>query len=343
MKLLVITQKIDQNDAILGFFIAWLKEFARNVDRVMVITLFKGDYQLPSNVEVYSLGKEKGKGRIGRLLKFRRLIKQLLPEADAVLAHMCPEYIVAVSHLNKKLHKPLYLWYTHKSVSKYLIKAERLVKRIFTASKESCRINLDKIIITGHGIDLEHFQTKEKIIKDYFEIITVGRIAPVKNHEVLLGAISQLSPSAKEKIRVKLIGEPLLKQDLEYLERLKLIIMDLGLTDIIKFTGPVPYQKILPYYQNADLFINLSKTGSLDKAVLEAMACNVPIVTSNEAFKNILPEKCLVKEDDSQDLAKKITEFYQNKPVDNLRSLIEKNHSLINLVSQIVEEIKNYV
>ena len=67
MKLLIITQKVDRNDPILGFFHRWLEEFAKNCEQVTVICLYKREYNLPGNVKVLSLGKESGGGRIGSL------------------------------------------------------------------------------------------------------------------------------------------------------------------------------------------------------------------------------------------------------------------------------------
>ena len=46
MKLLIITQKVDINDDNLGFFHDWIKEFARQVENVIVICLQKGEYKL---------------------------------------------------------------------------------------------------------------------------------------------------------------------------------------------------------------------------------------------------------------------------------------------------------
>ena len=345
MNLLIITQKVDEQDAILGFFVGWLKEFSKSVEKVFVITLFKGDYDLPQNVEVFSLGKEEGKSRICRLLKFRKYAKELLPKTDAVLAHMCPEYIVAINHLIKKSfnqeikksNKPLYLWYTHKSVSKYLIKAEKIVKKIFTASSESCRLNSEKIVVTSHGIDLEHFKLQDNVpALDYYNIITVGRITPRKNLAVIIEAVNQLPSEIKNQIRLKFIGETLLEGDKKYLSELKIQVTRDKLQDIIEFVGPITYEKLPQALSHADLFINVSKTGSVDKAVLEAMALNVPVITSNEAFKNILPAKYLCE--DSQ-LTEKIVEFYNNRPSDNLRKIVEQNHSLKNLVKKIINEI----
>ena len=58
MKLLICTQKVDTNDDNLGFFHDWIKEFARHCEKVTVICLYKGEYGLPKNVIVKSLGKE---------------------------------------------------------------------------------------------------------------------------------------------------------------------------------------------------------------------------------------------------------------------------------------------
>ena len=59
MKLLIITQKVDINDPVLGFFHRWLEEFAKHYEFVTVICLEKGEHRLPENVKVLSLGKEK--------------------------------------------------------------------------------------------------------------------------------------------------------------------------------------------------------------------------------------------------------------------------------------------
>ena len=73
MKLLIITQKIDQNDDILGFFHRWVEEFAKNTEKVVVIAQFVGQYNLPENIEVFSMGKEMGFSKIRQLFNFNRL------------------------------------------------------------------------------------------------------------------------------------------------------------------------------------------------------------------------------------------------------------------------------
>ena len=64
------------------------------------------------------------------------------------------------SFMAKNFQKKTLLWYTHKAVNWKLKLAEKLVDKIFTASKESFRLPSKKVEITGHGIDLEKFKSQ---------------------------------------------------------------------------------------------------------------------------------------------------------------------------------------
>ena len=46
MKLLIMTQAVDQNDPVLGFFHRWIEEFSRHCERVHVICLKEGEHSL---------------------------------------------------------------------------------------------------------------------------------------------------------------------------------------------------------------------------------------------------------------------------------------------------------
>ncbi|HID06874.1 MAG TPA: glycosyltransferase, partial [Armatimonadetes bacterium] len=73
-----------------------------------------------------------------------------------------------------------------------------------------------------------------------------------------------------------------------YRERLLAEVQRRELADYFEFVGAVPHREVVRYYQQADLFVSASRTGSLDKAGLEAMACNLPLVSCNEAFQPLL-------------------------------------------------------
>src|SRR5680860_553091 len=94
MKLLILTQKIDIEDDVLGFFHDWVKEFSKHCDGMVVVALGVGRYALPENVKVLSLGKEVGISRIKYIRNFYKYIWQERNNYDKVFIHMNQEYIL---------------------------------------------------------------------------------------------------------------------------------------------------------------------------------------------------------------------------------------------------------
>ncbi len=91
MRILITTQILDRTDPGLGFFHRWVEVFAAECEAVHVICLKKGEYELPPNVTVTSLGKEEGAGRFMRLIRFYATILRYRNSYDAVFVHMNPE------------------------------------------------------------------------------------------------------------------------------------------------------------------------------------------------------------------------------------------------------------
>jgi hypothetical protein len=143
MKLLILTQKADINDDILGFFHRWIEEFARHCESVIVICLQKGEYDLPENVRVLSLGKERVTryalgvtNKLKYLFNFYKYIWQERNNYDSVFVHMNPIYIVLGGLFWKLWNKKIILWYTHKAFNFKLRVAEKLVDKIFRIKRK---------------------------------------------------------------------------------------------------------------------------------------------------------------------------------------------------------------
>ena len=103
MKLLIVTQTIDINDPVLGFFCRWVEEFAKHCEKVTVICLHEGIHSLPNNVRVTALGKT----RVERVFDFLHLCISRRSEYDIVFVHMNPEYIVIAGTLWRLMSKKL--------------------------------------------------------------------------------------------------------------------------------------------------------------------------------------------------------------------------------------------
>jgi glycosyltransferase involved in cell wall biosynthesis len=292
MRLLILTQKVDKNDAILGFFHDWLVAFAQRCDFLTVIALSVGEHTLPNNVRVYSLGKEKGAGKIERLIRFYELLFETLPRFDSVFVHMNPIYVVLGGLLWRLNGKQVSLWYTHRSVDMKLRIATLLSHLIFTASPEGCRVGGHKVHAVGHGIDVARFSGA---LRAHFpgegasiRILHVGRITPIKNCDTLLKATRALKTKLSRRFSVTFVGAPSTQADEVYATKLADVVKSENLEDTVGFTGAVRNIDMPPLYATADLTVNLAPTGGLDKAVLESMAAGIPVLVSNEAYRSIL-------------------------------------------------------
>ena len=359
MRLLIITQKIDINDDVLGFMHGWIAEFAKHCDKVTAVCLEKGEYDLPENVKVLSLGKE-NKLRITnyelRILKRIRFVynfyKYIWKERnnyDKAFVHMNDEYVVLGGLLWRMMGKKIGLWYAHGHVPLSLRIAEKFVHVIFTSTPGGCRLKSGKIKVVGQGIDTNRITNYElRITNDKFKIVTIGRISPSKDYETLILAAKILT---KENLNfeVDIIGGPGTPKQEEYLENLIKMVKDSGLEEVINFKGPMPNREIAPVLNKADLFVNMGLTGSLDKAILEAMSTELPILTCNEALKDVLgdyKERLMFKKKDYMEMSAKIKAITRLDPWErakigrDLREIVVKNHSLGELVKKIIRKLE---
>ena len=342
MKLLIITQKVDINDDNLGFFHSWIEKFSEKLDKLYVICLWKGEYNLPGNVIVFSMGKEEIIGKLGQLTRLQKNLVKILPDVDGVFVHMNPIFAILSFPLTKIFSKKLVLWYAHGSVSFLLKLAEKLVDKIVTSSLDGCRIKSQKIRVLGQGIDTEQFKPSEssalgKKQDSKFKILSIGRISPVKDQETLIKAIDILiNEKAIKNIEVKIIGTPIEDYEKDYLAKLKNLMREKKLGNYIKFLGGIPYREIASCYQNSDLLINTSFTGSMDKVVLEAMASGCLVLNCNEAYKEILDKRYMFEKRDFKDLASKILNLKDVERNGSLREIVVKNHNLDNLIYKII-------
>ncbi len=358
MRLLILTQKVNKKDPILGFFHRWIEEFAKNCEKVVIICLEKGEYNLPKNVRVLSLGKEDNLRNTSRgiskivfkikyLFRFYKYIWQERKNYNAVFVHMNPIYVVLAGIFWRLLNKKIALWYTHKQVDLKLKIAEKFVDVILTATKTSFRLNSRKIKIMGHGIDLKRFRDlksdeKNKILK----IITVGRISPVKDYETLISAI-ELLIKRNILLHVYIVGNAGTIKQKEYVENIKESIKEKKLGNYFSFVGGVPNEQLPKYLRFSDIFVNMSHTGSLDKAILEAMASGVLVVTCNESFLDIIKsrrDELFFYKKDYEELAEKIYSLRikstESKKfiTTELKNIVKSGHGLEKLIKKILKE-----
>ncbi len=312
MRLLVVTQVVDTEDPILGFFARWIEEFAKHCEKVTVVCLRKGKHALPKHVEVIALGEHH---RIRRAFELCSISFGRRSDYDTVFAHMSPEFVVAAGWLWRILGKKVRLWYTHKSVTVWLHIAEFFSHKVFTASKESFRLPSPKVIVTGHGIDTEFFSPDPQVPGGE-HLLSVGRLMKSKRHDI---AIEVAAKAGRE---LRIVGDGLEEANLKKLAAV------LGAN--VQFLGGFNQVQLRDEYRKAGFLIHTSETGSLDKVVLEALACDVPVVTSANAFNNFPVQTA----DGSVESFVKVLRHPAVSP--DRVSFIRENHSLSTTVRKII-------
>lgn len=345
MRLLILTQAVDRNDPALGFFHRWLEEFARHFEKITVICLRRGEYKLPNNVVVYSLGKEMAHGpRLLRILRyiavFLRYIISMRQEYNAVLVHMNEEYALLGGFFWKILRRPLYLWRNHYAGSWRTDIAAYLSAKIFCTSRFSYTAQFKHTVIMPVGIDTDTFAPDILARKIPDSILSLGRIAPSKNLPLLFRALGILF-KGDIPFEAHIYGD-LPEGKREHIDELKGLVDNLGITKHVHFSPGVSHDKTPELYRTHKLFVNTSPSGMYDKTILEALACGTPAISSNKNLKGEIDDRLLFEERSAEELAERITALLGN--VDNAmersaRSYVIERHSIGFLAHRLAQEI----
>ncbi|MDB5266908.1 MAG: hypothetical protein JWN89_723 [Parcubacteria group bacterium] len=341
MRLIICTQKLDQKDPILGFFHAWVEEFAKHCELVTVVCLEEGAHDLLENVRVFSLGKEKGRSRLAYLSNFYKTIVRTRHDYDTVFVHMNPEYAVLGGPIWKMMNKKIALWYTHREVDEKLRIGEKFADIIFTASKEGFGLQSRKVRVVGHGIDINKFPPITSDLSKDREILYLGRITKIKNIETILQAF----PLLPDVSRLRLAGPTVTREDAVYKAALEKMIEALGIGQKVVWDGSGEDDRT---FTPSTISVNASPDGGMDKAVLGSIAAGAPAFASNAAFRNVFGEYAdtfLYPYGDERSLAEKIKAFLalpddvRAHTLETLKGKVRREYSTEAVVGKIMAEL----
>lgn len=226
------------------------------------------------------------------------------------------------SHYNKL---PL-TYYFLKSASAVIVQKTSAVKTLVKWG-----IPRNKIFYIEEGaIDIERFKPSLSYIARLKRYVTfVGRLIEFKGPELLIEAVPQIV-EVKADVEFLLVGEGDLRLKLE--EKIR----DLNLNSKVHFLGIV--SNVESVLQQTDVFVSLSPYNNFsDLAMLEAMACGIPIVATNsgETHKTIKDgwNGLLIEPGNAKQLSEKILYILNNsdfgrKIGENARKTVIKDYSL---------------
>jgi L-malate glycosyltransferase len=168
----------------------------------------------------------------------------------------------------------------HKSLLKYnLKKADEILSTSDVMRNETRKYTHKDIMVTPFGVDTTVF-CKKPVQKDK-DTVYIGTIKAIEDKygiKYIIEAAALLKQRIKtRKLKVLLIG-PGTKID-----HYKAVIKAEGLEDTVELTGRIPFNEVSTYHNLLDVFLNVSidDSESFGVAVVEALACETPVVVSD--------------------------------------------------------------
>jgi len=154
------------------------------------------------------------------------------------------------------------------------------------------QVRPSRITIIPPGVNTDRFypipmdEAKEVvgIPKEDRMVLFVGRIEPLKGIDTLIEAMAMLKIKCKKCPHYLVIiggeNDSQEEQLSSEMERLKILSHELGIEDVIIFSGKRGQDSLPYYYSAAELVVMPSHYESFGMVALEAMACGTPVIAS---------------------------------------------------------------
>jgi colanic acid/amylovoran biosynthesis glycosyltransferase len=167
-------------------------------------------------------------------------------------------------------------------VRETLQEAFRFARRVHCVShailKEAAALGLreSKAEVIPPAVDVDLFNATEdkKTSTGNFEIVTTGSLIWRKGSEFALTAVRLMLKNGIP-VHYTIIGDGPERQRILY------TVLDLGLSGRVHLTGSLQPEKVSSFLQKANVFFLSSLSEGISNALLEAMACGLPVVCTD--------------------------------------------------------------
>ncbi len=218
------------------------------------------------------------------------------------------------------------------------------------AEKTHSFLNLkNKMVVVPNGIDISEFDKlpeRERLKKRYpflknkRVILFLGRIHWIKGLDILVKAYSKLA-SEKKDIHLLIAGP----DEKGYEKKVRKWLKQEGIMEQTTLTGMLKGEEKLEAFAGSDLSIFPSYSESFGMAAIEAMACGVPVIISDQVgiYKEVLEADAgMAVTCDSVSLAQAIEKLLDNLALrrqmgENGHQLVQERFTLDKVADQMIE------
>ncbi len=235
-------------------------------------------------------------------------------------------------NIERHLHTEHDVWHLNERKQLWLTKTMlKLNSTVVIADAEEvanklCQLlKCDEVKVILNGIDIQKFApckqgTSKKI--DRFVVGCAARLVAEKSLDRLIKSVADL-----ENVNLVIAGEGPEESNL------KSLVEDLGLGSRVKFIGYT--DDIVNFYHSLDLFVLPSENEGLPLSILEAQACNIPVVCSDVGAvrEGVCPKTgVLVKDRSAESFMRAIQQQMDAKLNGEPRHFVEKKCDIRHVV-----------
>ena len=163
---------------------------------------------------------------------------------------------------------------------------------VFTVSGSLAQVALalgtppHRVQVVGNGVDLSKFSPQPQatarqqlgIPMGVPVLVTVGGLVERKGFHRVMACMPELRKRFPD-LMYLVVGGPSPEGD--WTERLRQMAVDLGLKEAVRFLGPLPSSDLSKVLSAADVFVLSTRNEGWANVLLEAMACGLPVVTTD--------------------------------------------------------------
>jgi glycosyltransferase involved in cell wall biosynthesis len=347
-RVVFISQAVDREDPVVPHTERWIEVLARkpSVDQIAVLALRTGVQDLPGHVDLYRFGRSNRLATLGAF--YWGVLRSLRRRPDFFFVHQGGPYPLLLLPFKVLGRTPIVQWKTHGVISRAMaFYARRCDDLIFTATRSSFPMGLAKVRVVGHGIDTQAFRTQPE--PPLGDLMVAGRIAPTKRIEQIVSAVEHANRTYGTSYRLNIYG-PTLPGHETYAAEIEALIERLGAGNRVRLHGPVLHEHLPRLFNGHRACLNFADHGAIDKSALEAMACGLPVVSTNDAVGEIIPARLrplLMTDKQSPEVqAETIHELLSRPEADTarlgeeLRAVVVADHGIGRLFDRILEDVR---
>lgn len=347
MNLIIINYSMSAESQVFAHQPKIAKSLALHFDKTFVITAEELDRNSMEelnhpNLSIYSTNWIQGQD-FRNLFRFYKVALPIVftNRGSVLFSHMTELHSLFIAPFCKLLRIKHYLWYAHKSRSLALYLVYFFLEALITSSKGSCPITWKKVEIVGQAIDIPSFSLLPA--RPSFPPLRwyhIGRIDPSKNVHLLINSLEKYAEQFPE-LTLDLYGGPSTELNRKYYDSVVELINEKKANRWVRLLGPIPHSKVPQVANEHDAFIH-AFDGSLDKSLLEAIASERFVVSSNPEYQKIFRNHLIENVPNETVLNVELCRFFSNsdnelnQEVHYNLMVLKSEHSLENWLSKVL-------